>query len=133
MRQNYVHALLESRDTFKHLTVLRDASTLGTVGAGLTAGFCCVKGKPVERRGRKATGLKEEVPMTAGLPRSCFCATARTPFPCDSLAALHSRCTRGFSMMDGSVRGSYDINYAKSGRECHGARGRSGFGGSTCR
>ena len=30
---------VESRDTFKHLTVLRDASTLGTVGAGLTAGF----------------------------------------------------------------------------------------------
>jgi hypothetical protein len=40
---------------------------------------------------------------------------------------------RGFSMMDGSVRGSYDINYAKSGSECHGARGRPRFGGNTCR
>ena len=85
---------VESRDTFKHLTVLRDASTLGTVGAGLTAGFRSEKGKPVERRGRKATGLKEEVPMTAGLPRSCQGATARTPFPCDLLAALHA-CAPG--------------------------------------
>ena len=83
-------SLLESRDTFQHLTVLRDASTLGTVGAGLTASFCSVKGKPVERRGRKATGLKEEVPMTAGLPRSCYGTTARTPFPCDLLAALRA-------------------------------------------
>ncbi len=34
------------------------------------------KGKPVERRGRKATGLKERAPTTAGLPRiprHCAC------------------------------------------------------------
>jgi hypothetical protein len=86
----------ESRDTFKHLTALRDASTLGTVGPGLTAGFLSEKGKPVERRGRKATGLKEEVPMTAGLPRSCYGATARTPFPCDLLAALRATCAGAF-------------------------------------
>ena len=73
--------LLESRDTFKHLTVLRDASTLGTVGVRSDSRSLREKGKPVERRGRKATGLKEEVPMTAGLPRSCHGATARTPFP----------------------------------------------------
>ena len=33
-------------------------------------------------------------------------------------------------MMDGSVRGSYDITYAKYGVWRHGARGRSGLGGS---
>jgi hypothetical protein len=34
-------------------------------------------------------------------------------------------------MMDGlSVRGSYDITYAKFGVWRHGARGRSGLGGS---
>ena len=124
---------VEIRDTFKHLTVLRDASTLGTVGAGLTAGFYCVKGKPVERRGRKATGLKEEVPMTAGLPRSCQRATARTPLPMRPSCRTARKVRRGFSMMDGLVRGSYDSNYAKSGSQCHGARGRSRFGGSHCR
>ena len=66
--------------------------------------------------------------MTAGLPRSCQGATARTPFPCDLLLA-----TAGLSMMDCSVRGSYDINYAKSGSQRHGARGRSRSGGSNCR
>jgi hypothetical protein len=35
---------------YKCLTVIRDALTLTT---------CSDKGKPVERRGRKATGLKE--------------------------------------------------------------------------
>jgi len=35
---------------YKRLTVNRDALTLVT---------CSDKGKPVERRGRKATGLKE--------------------------------------------------------------------------
>jgi hypothetical protein len=94
--------------------VLRDASTLGTVGVGLTADSCD-KGKPVERRGRKATGLKEEVPMTAGLPRSRFGATARTPFPMRPFCRTARNVRRGFSMMDGSVRGSYDSNYAKSG------------------
>jgi hypothetical protein len=49
--------------------------------------------------------------MTAGLPRSCFGATARTPFFVPT-----SYCSAGLSMMDGSVRGSYDINYAKFGR-----------------
>jgi len=63
--------------------------------------------------------------MTAGLPRSRLGATARTPSHRDPLAAL-----RGFSMMDGSVRGSYDITYAKYGVWRHGARGRSGLGGS---
>jgi hypothetical protein len=38
------------RTQYKHLTVIRDALTLVT---------CSDKGKPVERRGRKATGLKE--------------------------------------------------------------------------
>jgi hypothetical protein len=65
-----VQLLVESRGTFKDLTVIRDASTL----------VLSEKGKPVERRGRKATGLKEEVPMTAGLPRSRHGAAARTPF-----------------------------------------------------
>ena len=72
--------------------------------------------------------------MTAGLPRSCHGATASTPFfvPTSFRSARYMRAP-GLSMMDGSVRGSYDIYYAKFGRECHGARGRSGFGGSHCR
>ena len=69
--------------------------------------------------------------MTAGLPRSCHKRDRSHSLPMRPHAALSVR--RCFSMMDGSVRGSYDINYAKSGRECHGARGRSRFGGSTCR
>jgi hypothetical protein len=61
--------------------------------------------------------------MTAGLPRSCHGATARTPSSRDPLAALRNYARRGFSMMDGWVRGSYDIKYAKSGSKCHWARG----------
>jgi hypothetical protein len=76
--------------------------------------------------------------MTAGLPRSCQGATASTPFfvsTSSCSATLHVPPTRlgGFSMMDGSVRGSYDIYYAKSGRQCHGACGSSRVGGSCCR
>jgi hypothetical protein len=71
--------------------------------------------------------------MTAGLPpivprRDRSHSLPMRPF-CRTARLVH----RGFSMMDGSVRGSYDINYAKSGSQCYGARGRPGFGGSTCR
>ena len=63
--------------------------------------------------------------MTAGLPRSCHGANARTPFPSrPSCRMTHCAC-RGFPMMDDSVRGSYDINNAKCGIQRHGARGRS--------
>jgi hypothetical protein len=44
--QNYVRLLLESRDTFKHLTVLRDASTLGTVGARSDSRFPVKRANP---------------------------------------------------------------------------------------
>jgi hypothetical protein len=71
--------------------------------------------------------------MTAGLPRSCHGATERTPSSYQPLTAVHESLRRCFSMMDGSVRGSYDINYAKSGSQCHGAYGRSRSGGSHCR
>jgi hypothetical protein len=58
--------------------------------------------------------------MTAGLPRSCHGATARTSFLRVNLLVQRAMCVAarrpGFSMMDGSVRGSYDINYAKFGR-----------------
>ena len=72
--------------------------------------------------------------MTAGLPRSCHGATASTPFfvPTSYRSARYARVP-GLSMMDGSVRGSYDIYYAKSGRKCHWARGCSRFGGNYCR
>ena len=71
--------------------------------------------------------------MTAGLPRSCQGTTASTPSSCLPLPAVHTAYAAGFSMMDGSVRGSYDIYYAKSGRQCHGACGHSRVGGSHCR
>jgi len=54
--------------------------------------------------------------MTAGLPRSCHGATARTPFFVPTSSRSAPPRGPGFSMMDGSVRGSYDIYYAKSGR-----------------
>ena len=71
--------------------------------------------------------------MTAGLPRSCQKRDRSHSFPMRPSCRTALSVRRCFSMMDGSVRGSYDINYAKSGRKCHGARGRSRFGGSTCR
>ncbi len=53
--------------------------------------------------------------MTAGLPRI---APRARPLAIPSHATFLPHCTqvhRGFSMMDGLVRGSYDSNYAKSG------------------
>jgi hypothetical protein len=80
---------------YKRLTVIRDALTLAT---------CSDKGKPVERRGRKATGLKELLPMTAGLPRSRDWRDARTP-----ISSGNSSC-HGWPVYV-SVRGSfYDTN-----------------------
>jgi len=53
------------------LTAIRDDLTLGV----------CEKGKPVERRGRKATGLKERVPTTAGLPHRALARALALPSP----------------------------------------------------
>jgi hypothetical protein len=58
--------------------------------------------------------------MTAGLPRSRLSRDRKHSLPSDPLAAV-----RGFSMMDGSVRGSYDITYAKFGVWRPRAYGRS--------
>jgi hypothetical protein len=53
--------------------------------------------------------------MTAGLPRSCH-GRDRSHSPSHATLLPHCRqVRRGFSMMDGLVRGSYDSNYAKSG------------------
>jgi hypothetical protein len=66
--------------------------------------------------------------MTAGLPRIVLSAR---PLALPSLRDLFPHCG-GFSMMDGSVRGSYDITYAKFGVWRYGARGRSRLRGSAC-
>ena len=58
--------------------------------------------------------------MTAGLPRS---RTRRGRK--HSLPMRPSYRSAGLSMMDGSVRGSYDITYAKSGVWRHRAFGRA--------
>jgi hypothetical protein len=50
LSQDMCKCALRGFPQYKCLTVNRDALTLGT---------CSDKGKPVERRGRKATGLKE--------------------------------------------------------------------------
>jgi len=58
--------------------------------------------------------------MTAGLPRSRTRRDRKHSLPMRPFAAL-----RGFSMKDGSVRGSYDITYAKFGVWRRRACGRS--------
>jgi hypothetical protein len=110
---------LRAAAQLKYLTVTRDALKL----------VDSEKGKPVERRGRKATGLKERGSYDGGaatvalLARPLALPTRSTSY---RIAALY----RSVAFHDGWVRGSYDITNAKYGCWRGRARRSSGVGGA---